>query len=68
MAQENSRKPMLQLCAPPALVAAIKLAADREMTTISEYVRRSLIDRLRSGGIDPAAPAAENPPTSGVAA
>jgi hypothetical protein len=45
---------MLQLCAPPALVAAVKLAADREMTTISEYVRRSLIDRWRSGGIDPA--------------
>jgi hypothetical protein len=68
MSHETPRKPMLQLCAPPALVTAVKLAADREMTTISEYVRRSLIDRLRSGGIDPAAPAGNKPPTSGVAA
>jgi hypothetical protein len=54
MAQENPRK-MLQLCAPPALTSAVKAAADREMTTISEYVRRALIDRLRSDGIDPRA-------------
>ncbi len=51
---QDSRK-MLQLCAPPALTAAVKLAADREMTTISEFVRRVLIDRLRSDGIDPGA-------------
>jgi hypothetical protein len=67
MAHEH-RKPTLQICAPPPLVAAVKLAADREMTTISEYVRRSLIDRLRCGGIDPAAPPAEKSPTSGAAA
>jgi hypothetical protein len=52
MAQDASRN-MLQLQAPPALTAAIKLAADREMTTISEFVRRVLLDRLRSNGIDP---------------
>lgn len=69
MAQDSSRK-LLQLQAPPALTAAIKLAADREMTTISEYVRRALIDRLRAGGIDPAAAksAADKPPVSGAAA
>jgi len=53
----ETRKPTLQLCAPPLLMNAIKLAAAREMTSISEYVRRSLIDRLRSDGIDPAAAA-----------
>jgi hypothetical protein len=53
MAQENSRN-MLQLNAPPALTEAVKLAADRELTTVSEFVRRTLIDRLRSIGIDPA--------------
>jgi hypothetical protein len=52
MAQENPRK-MLQLCAPPALTAAVKVAADREMMTVSEYVRRALIDHLRSNGVDP---------------
>ena len=45
---------MLQLCVPPMLTAAVKVAADREMTTISEFVRRVLIDRLRADGIDPA--------------
>jgi hypothetical protein len=68
MAQETSRKPTLQLCAPPALVDAVKAAADREMTSISEYVRRSLIDRLRSGGIDPTAPTHNKSSTSGIAA
>jgi hypothetical protein len=52
MPQETPRK-MLQLQAPSALTAAVKIAADREMTTISEFVRRVLIDRLRSDGIDP---------------
>jgi hypothetical protein len=45
---------MLQLCVPQTLTAAVKLAADRELTTISEFVRRVLIDRLRAEGIDPA--------------
>jgi hypothetical protein len=51
MAQDNSRK-MLQLYAPVALIDAVKVAADREMTSISEFVRRVLIERLRSDGID----------------
>jgi hypothetical protein len=52
MTQGSSRS-TLQLQAPPALTAAVKLAAEREMTTISEFVRRVLIDRLRSDGLDP---------------
>jgi hypothetical protein len=50
---QDTPKKMLQLQAPSALTAAVKMAADREMTTISEFVRRVLIDRLRSDGIDP---------------
>ena len=49
---QDSRK-MLQLIVPPSLDEAVKLAASREMSTISEYVRRVLIDRLRADGIDP---------------
>jgi hypothetical protein len=66
MAHELSRK-MLQLQAPPALAAAVKFAADREMTTISEFVRRALIDRLRSDGIDPALLAKERSQAAGGA-
>jgi hypothetical protein len=50
----EARKRMLQLQTPPALAAAVKVAADRELMTVSEFVRRVLIDRLRSDGIDPA--------------
>jgi hypothetical protein len=50
---QDSRK-MLQLIVPPSLQAAVKLAADREMTSISEFTRRVLIERLRADGIDPA--------------
>jgi hypothetical protein len=63
MAQDTSRN-MLQVQVPPAFSAAVKLAADREMTTISEFVRRVLLDRLRSGGIDPVA--IQKPPNAGV--
>jgi hypothetical protein len=44
----------LQILAPPSLTQAIKKAAEREMTTASEYSRRALIARLRAGGFDPA--------------
>jgi hypothetical protein len=54
MHQENRSK-LLQCAATPSLVAAVKLGADRELMTISEFVRRSLIDRLRGAGIDPMA-------------
>jgi hypothetical protein len=45
---------MLQVCMPPPLTEAVKLAADCELTTISGFVRQVLIDRLRADGIDPA--------------
>jgi hypothetical protein len=70
MAQDTSRN-MLQLQVPPALSTAVKIAADREMTTISEFVRRVLLDRLRSDGIDPVAiqkPASAPVIEAGVAA
>lgn len=43
MVQKTSRKRTLQLAAPPVLVEAVKDAADRELLTISEYIRRTLI-------------------------
>ena len=46
---------ILQLAAPPVLAQAVKEAADRELLTISEYIRRTLIDRLRADGVDPTA-------------
>lgn len=44
---------LLQFRAPESLSEAIDVAAKRELQTKSEYVRRSVIDRLRADGIDP---------------
>ena len=44
----------LHVLAPRSLTAAVKEAAARELTTNSEYIRRAVIQRLRSEGIDPA--------------
>jgi hypothetical protein len=38
---------------PPSLPAAIDKAASRHLMTASEYIRRSVIDRLVAEGIDP---------------
>jgi hypothetical protein len=38
---------------PASLPAAIETAAARHLMTASEYVRRSIIDRLKADGIDP---------------
>jgi hypothetical protein len=43
----------LHVLAPSALVEAVKEAAMREMTNTSEYVRRTLLQRLRADGLDP---------------
>jgi hypothetical protein len=40
---------LLQFRAPESLSEAIDAAAKRELQTKSEYVRRSVIDRLRAG-------------------
>lgn len=45
---------LLQVRAPEALASAVRTAASRNLTTSSEYVRQSIIDRLRADGIDPA--------------
>jgi hypothetical protein len=44
----------LHVLAPASLTAAVKAAAERELTSNSEYVRRAVIERLRADGIDPA--------------
>jgi hypothetical protein len=49
---------LLQFRAPESLSEAIDATAKRELQTKSEYVRRSVIDRLRADGIDPSRPAA----------
>jgi hypothetical protein len=56
MAQAQTKSPtVLQLIAAPSLHAAVKAAADREMMTMSEYMRRILIERLCATGFDPRA-------------
>jgi hypothetical protein len=44
----------LRIRCPASLPIAIDLAAAKNLQTPSEYVRRSVIDRLRTDGIDPA--------------
>jgi hypothetical protein len=39
--------------APVALRNAMERAAEREMTTQSEWMRRAIIQKLRADGIDP---------------
>ena len=39
---------------PASLPPAIDRAAAKNLMTASEYVRRSVIDRLKADGIDPA--------------
>lgn len=48
----EQRKKLLQFRAPESLSEAIDTAAKRELQTKSEYVRRSIIDRLRADGVD----------------
>lgn len=43
---------VLRLRTPKSLTTAIREAADRHMTTTSEYVRQSVIQKLRVDGID----------------
>lgn len=44
----------LQIKVPGALPDAIRVAADRNLMSPSEFVRRALVDRLRAEGFDPA--------------
>ncbi len=47
-----------ELLLPRVLPSAIRAAAARNMMSPSEYVRRSVIDRLKADGIDPSTMAA----------
>jgi hypothetical protein len=49
----DSGRYAIQVRAPSSLADAVKTAANRELTTVSEYIRRTLINRLRQEGIDP---------------
>lgn len=59
MSRKEYKTPVIQASASPALAAAVRVAADRDMMSISEYVRRAVLDRLRWQGVDPAAFAKE---------
>jgi hypothetical protein len=45
----SARPLIIQAAMPPALAAAVKVGADREMTSVSEYLRRAVMDRLNVG-------------------
>jgi uncharacterized protein with beta-barrel porin domain len=45
---------LVQFRAPESLSGAIDAAARRDCQSKSEYIRRSVIERLRADGIDPA--------------
>ena len=45
----------LRVRCPSSLANAIDKAATRDLMSVSEYVRRSVIDRLKADGIDPSA-------------
>jgi hypothetical protein len=40
--------------APPSLSRALREAAQRRLSTPSEYARQAIIEKLRADGIDPA--------------
>jgi hypothetical protein len=46
----------LRIRCPACLPAAIDAAAARNLMSASEYIRRSVIDRLKADGIDPGLP------------
>jgi hypothetical protein len=48
---KTPRPTILQASAPSILAAAVKDAADRELLTVSEYIRRALIARLQADGV-----------------
>jgi hypothetical protein len=52
---------LIQIRAPEFLTKALDSAADKRLTSRSDYIRIALLDRLRADGIDPA-PAASNSP------
>jgi hypothetical protein len=47
-----SQSKLLRVRAPQMLIDAVTRAADEQLTTPSEYIRRAIIACLRSDGID----------------
>jgi hypothetical protein len=54
MDQSVKFQKLLQFRCPASLPPAINLAAAKHFMTASEYVRRSVIGRLKADGIEPA--------------
>lgn len=50
---DRSFRARLQVRCPPALPLAVEKAAFGQLMTASEYVRRSIVARLKADGIDP---------------
>jgi hypothetical protein len=44
---------LIQIRAPEFLTKALDSAADKRLTSRSDYIRAVLLDRLRADGIDP---------------
>jgi metal-responsive CopG/Arc/MetJ family transcriptional regulator len=45
---------LIQIRAPEFLTKALDNAADRRLTSRSDYIRTALLERLRADGIEPA--------------
>jgi metal-responsive CopG/Arc/MetJ family transcriptional regulator len=43
---------LIQIRAPEFLTKALDRAADRQLTSRSDFIRAALVDRLRADGID----------------
>jgi hypothetical protein len=55
MAQQSTDSAIVHVVVPRPLGNAVRLGASRQLMTVAEYIRRSMVDRLRADGIDPAA-------------
>ena len=53
MNQLNRCDRLIQIRAPEFLTKALDSAADKRLTSRSDYIRIALLDRLRADGIDP---------------
>ena len=62
----DSDKHIIAVAVPESLHVAVKTAADLEMCSISDLVRRTMIEKVRSHGLDPRARPAS--PASAAAA
>jgi len=51
----------LEIRVPESLPYAVAIAADRGLTTTSEYARRAIVNQLRADGVDPANPLPARP-------